>query len=233
MALDINRIRALCYDIDGTLQDTDDQLVAKITPWLTSVGFLINEQEPKVLARRIVMRLDSPANTLLSLLDRFGLDHQIAMLDRWLFKRSLKKSPLAYRLVPGSERSLAALMPSYPLAVVSARGDHQVKAFLKQTGLAQYFTCVVGGHTRRFTKPHPMPIHWAASRMGVASEACLMIGDTVVDIEAGKAAGAQTVGVLSGFGDSSELEAAGADLILASVAELPSILSGGDENFGQ
>ena len=233
MALEINRIRALCYDIDGTLRDTDDQLVADLAPWLAKVWFLHRHHDPEVLARRIVMRLDSPANAVLGLLDRYGLDHGIAKIDRWLFQHGWKRNPLAYRLVPGSERSLAALKPHYPLAIVSARGDHQVQAFLKHTGLAQYFTCVVGGQTRPFSKPHPMPIRWAAAQMGVPPETCLMIGDTVVDIEAGRAAGAQTLGVLSGFSDAHELEAAGADLILASVAVLPTVLGRADDNLGQ
>ena len=60
--------------------------------------------------------------------------------------------------------------------------------------------------------------------MGVSPENCLMIGDTTVDILAGKRAGAQTVGVLSGFGEEKELIEKGADLIIDSVADLPKIL---------
>ena len=49
-------------------------------------------------------------------------------------------------------------------------------------------------------------------------------GDTTVDVIAARAAGAQTVGVLSGFGEEDELRQAGADLILLSVAKLPETL---------
>ena len=68
------------------------------------------------------------------------------------------------------------------------------------------------------------PILWAAEQCGVQPEECLMIGDTTVDIRAGRAAGAQTIGVLSGFGDQKELTRARADLILPSVFDLPDIL---------
>jgi phosphoglycolate phosphatase-like HAD superfamily hydrolase len=51
-----------------------------------------------------------------------------------------------------------------------------------------------------------------------------MIGDTTVDILAGRAAGAQTVGVLCGFGEEEELQRAGADLILPGTSALVSIL---------
>ena len=60
--------------------------------------------------------------------------------------------------------------------------------------------------------------------MSVATERCLMIGDTTVDIRAGKAAGAQTVGVLCGFGERPELERHGANLILDTTAKLADIL---------
>jgi len=61
--------------------------------------------------------------------------------------------------------------------------------------------------------------------MRVAPENCLMIGDTTVDIRAGKSAGAQTIGVLSGFGERSELVRAGADLILPDVNHLPALFA--------
>jgi phosphoglycolate phosphatase-like HAD superfamily hydrolase len=51
-----------------------------------------------------------------------------------------------------------------------------------------------------------------------------MIGDTIVDIRSGKAAGAQTVAVLCGFGSQRELRRAGADLILSSTPDLLEIL---------
>jgi phosphoglycolate phosphatase len=53
-----------------------------------------------------------------------------------------------------------------------------------------------------------------------------MIGDTTVDIRAGKSAGAQTVGVLCGFGEEAELKSWGADLVLESTAQLADVLQG-------
>ena len=60
--------------------------------------------------------------------------------------------------------------------------------------------------------------------MNVQPDECLMIGDTTVDIRAAKAAGAQSVGVLCGFGEEKELRQAGADLILESTALLADVL---------
>jgi phosphoglycolate phosphatase-like HAD superfamily hydrolase len=60
--------------------------------------------------------------------------------------------------------------------------------------------------------------------MNVSPKDCLMIGDTTVDIRAGKSAGAQTVGVLCGFGEEYELRKMGADEILEDTTKLLDIL---------
>jgi phosphoglycolate phosphatase-like HAD superfamily hydrolase len=65
---------------------------------------------------------------------------------------------------------------------------------------------------------------FAAGRMHLQPEDCLMIGDTTVDILAGKRAGAQTVGLLCGFGTEGELRRAGADLIVTDLLELHRLL---------
>jgi phosphoglycolate phosphatase len=56
--------------------------------------------------------------------------------------------------------------------------------------------------------------------MGVLPGECLMIGDTTVDILAAKAAGAQSSGVLCGFGERAELNAAGADIIIDTTKDI-------------
>jgi phosphoglycolate phosphatase-like HAD superfamily hydrolase len=99
--------------------------------------------------------------------------------------------------------------------------------------LTGYFQAVASGQTCRHTKPYPDPILWASKRIGVPPESCLMIGDTTVDMRAGKAAGAQTVGVLCGFGEEKELNRTGADLILKSTPELAPVLLQREMNASQ
>jgi phosphoglycolate phosphatase-like HAD superfamily hydrolase len=109
------------------------------------------------------------------------------------------------------------------MAVVSARDEKSTLRFLKQFDLHKYFDPIVTGLSAAHTKPYPDPILLAAQKMGVQPPECLMIGDTTVDIRAGKAAGAQTVGVLCGFGEEPELKQLGADLILKSTADVPAL----------
>jgi phosphoglycolate phosphatase-like HAD superfamily hydrolase len=119
---------------------------------------------------------------------------------------------------------LAALKGHYPMAIVSARHEKSTMRFLEQFDLVKYFDVIVTGLSAPHTKPFPDPIFLAAQKMGVKPSECLMIGDTTVDIRAGKTAGAQTVGVLCGFGEEKELKDMGADLIISSTPHLAELL---------
>ncbi|MBC8333228.1 MAG: HAD family hydrolase [Anaerolineae bacterium] len=220
MTLDLSRIRALCFDVDGTLSDTDDQFVHKVAKNLQPLKFLFPNNDPHPFARRFVMTVESPGNFLFGIPDQLGFDSTLAKMGDSLYALGLGKDPKPFLLIQGVQQMLAQLGEAYPLAVVSARGERSTGWFLDQFELRHYFRCIATAQTCRYTKPHPDPIEWAARQIGVAPHECLMIGDTTVDILAAKAAGAQSVGVLCGFGEKDELVEAGADLILEQTAEL-------------
>ncbi|MBV6394475.1 MAG: Phosphoglycolate phosphatase [Anaerolineales bacterium] len=215
MPLDISRIRALCFDVDGTLSDTDDLYARQVARALPR--FLVHD--PQKFARRFVMWVETPGNALMGIPDRFGLDDELVALANWL-NRHRRRPMRSYLLVPGAEALLASLHGRFPMAVVSARDEHGTRAFLDHFNLTRYFDVIVTALSAAHTKPYPDPIVYAAQKMNVAPEACLMIGDTSVDMRAGKSAGAQTVGVLCGFGEEAELKRSGADLILTSTLEV-------------
>lgn len=219
MTLDAARIRAICFDVDGTLSDTDDRWVARLAGWLRP---LARQRAPR-LARWLVMGMETPANWLYEMLDRLHLDDEAARLVDWLFRHQAGRSG-RFTLMEGVDRLLVGLKERYPLAVVSARGEKDTLAFLDQFNLRGHFRAIATAHTCAHTKPFPHPVLWAAEQMGVHPSNCLMVGDTVVDIRAGKAAGAQTVGVLCGFGRENELRRAAADLILETTAQLGGLL---------
>ena len=218
MTLDIPRIKALCFDVDGTLSDTDDYYAQKIVRFFPSSLF----RDPAHSARRLVMWVESPGNALLGFADRIGIDDKMVAFIDWINRH--RKSPLKkYLIVPGLEEMLVNMQGRYPMSVVSARDEKSTMRFLTQFDLCKYFDVIITGLSAPHTKPYPDPILLAAERMGVRPEECLMIGDTTVDMRAGKAAGAQTVGVLCGFGEEEELRRLGADLILKSTANLPAL----------
>jgi HAD superfamily hydrolase (TIGR01509 family) len=222
MTLDIHRIQALCFDVDGTLSDTDDYYVNEFSGWLRRVPFIHN---PEKGVRRLVMWAESPGNVLLGLTDTIGLDDEMIALIDWMYRHRRKKIH-QYLMVPGVSETLQQLKEHYPLAVVSARDENSTMAFLEQFDLVKYFDAIITALSAEHTKPYPDPVRLAAQKMRVQPEACLMTGDTTVDIRAGKSAGAQTVGVLCGFGEEYELRRQGADLILPGTADLDEVLLG-------
>jgi N-acetyl-D-muramate 6-phosphate phosphatase len=224
MTLDISRIKALCFDVDGTLSDTDDYYAQKIVRFLPQFLF----RDPVHTARRLVMWVESPGNALLGFADRIGIDDEMVAFIDWLNRH--RKSPLKkYLIVPGVEELLKRMEERYPMSIVSARDEKSTMRFLTQFDLCKYFEVIVTGLSAPHTKPYPDPILLAAEKMGVRPHECLMIGDTTVDMRAGKAAGAQTVGVLCGFGEEPELRQLGADLILKSTADLPAVFNQGTQ----
>jgi HAD superfamily hydrolase (TIGR01509 family) len=124
----------------------------------------------------------------------------------------------------GARELLEAAVKHYPLSVVSARDARTTAEFLHQFSIRDHFGEVVTNLTCEHTKPYPQPVQHAAAAMQLSPDTCLMIGDTPVDILAGKRAGAQTVGLLCGFGTEGELRRAGADIILNDLRELHKLL---------
>ena len=220
MPLDIPRIKALCFDVDGTLSDTDDLYANAFSRFLPRFLF----RDPAHAARRLVMWIEAPGNALLGMADTLGLDDKMVTLIDWT-SRHRKLPQKKYLLIPGVDILLERLKGRYPMAIISAREEKSTLRFLNQFDLLKYFDVVVTGLSTIHTKPYPHPILFAAQKMGVKPEECLMIGDTTVDMRAGKAADAQTVGVLCGFGEKDELLKMGADLILNSTNELADAIS--------
>ena len=219
MPLDISRIKALCFDVDGTLSDTDDLYAQKVTRFFPKFLF----RDPEHTARRFIMWVEAPGNALLGLTDTIGLDDEIVALIDW-FSRHRKMSSKKFLLIPDVDELLAKLKGHYPMAVVSARDEKGTLRFLKKFDLEKYFDVIITGQSAERTKPYPDPVQLAAYQMRVEPHECLMIGDTTVDIRAGKSAGAQAVGVLCGFGEEPELLKKGADLILKTTGDLARVL---------
>lgn len=218
MPLDLARIRAICFDIDGTLSDTDDKAVQKIIPFLSPLKWIAPRVQTEKIARRIVMGIETPGNWVYSIPDALGLDDELAWLGERLAR--FNHTPPSFLLVPGVQRMLKHLQPRFPLAVISARNRTGSEAFLHQFSLHEYFQQIITAQTCAHTKPYPDPLLHAADQFGLQPSELLMVGDTTVDIVAARKAGAQSIGVLCGFGEEQELRRAGADLILPNTADI-------------
>lgn len=238
MPLDLSRVRALCFDVDGTLSDTDDHLVARLAALLDALP-LVSGRRAERLARRMVMAAETPVHGAYAQIDALGLDMPLNRLRTRLGRlrerldhvrrqqtdpahtRNLAASDeVPHEMVAGVQQMIHTLAAQYPMCTISTGGAPRVDRFLQHYGVRQHFMKVIGAQTTLRMKPHPEPLLFAAQAMGVDPAQCLMIGDTTIDIRTGTAAGAQTVGVLCGFGTEDELRRAGAHLILATTSDL-------------
>jgi phosphoglycolate phosphatase len=212
-------IQAIFFDLDGTLIDTDDQVVASLARYLAPLTRFL-PIAPSTLARRLAMWAETPGNTVMTLFDAVGLDDNVFAIGDTLRQwRGLSRRQ-DLPLIPGADMILHTLSPRYQLAIVTTRGRRDTEAFLTQHKLAPLFDLVVTRESTRRLKPHPEPIRFAAKNLGIPPHRCVMVGDTTVDVRSARSAGAWAAATLSGFGTREELERAGAHIVLESVAQL-------------
>lgn len=220
-SLPSDQIKAILFDLDGTLVNTDDQSVAKMASRLRPL--LRHRTDP--LARKLVMAIESPGNSAITLLDILGMDAPMFRLGDRVRHWRYPLHKLAFPLIPGVEEMMAGLVGRYRLALVTTRGRAHIQAFFQThpaIGQAMEVSCGLEDTYR--LKPHPAPLWHAAARLGVPMQNCLMVGDTTVDVKAARRAGAWSVAVLCGFGEQRELERAGAHHILPTTAHLHDVL---------
>jgi N-acetyl-D-muramate 6-phosphate phosphatase len=224
--LDKTKIKAIIFDIDGTLRDTDDEMVRRIELFLLHFEFFISTEKAKKAARHFVMDIENPGQKVLYYSDKWGWDtfiHKTVLFIRRLLKPF--KHTKNYLTIEGIQEMIPQLAQHYTLAVASAGDAETVDAFLENAGIKPYFKVIATALTCPRTKPFADPLIWAAHQMGVSPEQCVMVGDTTVDILAGKNAETQTVGVLCGFGEKGELEALKPDLLLETTGLLKAFVA--------
>jgi predicted PurR-regulated permease PerM/phosphoglycolate phosphatase-like HAD superfamily hydrolase len=212
------RVRAILFDLDGTLLDTDDMLVEEITGRLSPLAFLDRLYARRKLARRVIMGLEGPLNLMITVMDLLRLDKMVFSWGSWLRAAYGRQQPARYVAIDGVLQLVKAASERYDLAITTTRGRQEAEAFVQRFGLEGYLTTIVTRQDVRRLKPHPEPIQRAAESLGHLPEQCVVVGDTTVDVLAAKRAGALAVAVLCGLGERSELERLGPDLVLETTA---------------
>ena len=110
------------------------------------------------------------------------------------------------RPYPETEAGLILLKTlGIPLVVITNKNEMLAVELLKQLGLADYFSLILGGDSLAEKKPSPLPLLHAAEVLNINPADMLMVGDSANDILAAKAAGCLSVGVTFGYGDMQEL----------------------------
>jgi HAD superfamily hydrolase (TIGR01509 family) len=209
-------VRAIIFDVDGTLVDslTAFRVVAELTS--QPHGFAITDQAIRGALNEnrgfwdLVVPGDYPER---------------ANLLRALHLEAARRWPAVLRehvrLVPSLAETLRKLREmGAKLGIVSgARRDSLVT--LREHGILEWFEHVVTQEDVVRRKPDPEGLLACAAALGVAPEEAVYVGDTPLDVRAARSAGMAVLAVLTGAGDSSLLSACGPDRILPSLAALP------------
>lgn len=182
------------FDFDYTLGDATDAIFAGFEHAFSTMGLPVPDREA---VRRTVGMQVQDAYTLLSGdegpegRERFyALFHPVA--------RDMQARGVV-ELCPGARELLLALKDhGVPAAVVSTKNSDSLRAVLAAKGLSECFTHVLGGDIVARHKPDPEGVNRVLERWGLTAEQVLYCGDTVIDAETARNAGADFCAVLNG-----------------------------------
>ncbi|MDL2357810.1 MAG: HAD-IA family hydrolase [Pseudomonadota bacterium] len=207
--------RAILFDLDGTLADTAPDLAA-------AVNFLRSERglAPTPYA---LLRPTASAGARGMIGAAFGLTPADAGYEelrvQW-FDRYQSAMAVHSTLFDGVTELLEGIdAAGMAWGIVTNKPARFTDPLIPQIGLA-HAGCIISGDTMAHAKPHPAPLLEGARRLGIAPHDCWYVGDDLRDIEAGRAAGMLTVACAWGYCGEIEPRDWGADLLLATPAEL-------------
>lgn len=209
-------LRAVLFDVDGTLLETRDALVAAFDAGLSAVGLRVDPVSEDALW------IGTPIETVYA--ERYGLGGERLGRAVAVFQETEDASlEGGVRTFPGIPALLASLGRWRLGVITNKRRDTTLRAF-RLAGILDRFEVVLGGDSVPRKKPAPDPVLQAARNLGVPSTACAVVGDTDNDVRMGHAAGAVTVGVTWGYGTRQRLEGADVDYLVEAPAALPPLL---------
>lgn len=209
-------MKAVLWDMDGTLLNPNGSIRGALDAAVRFGGFEPFASEEVLIGmplRDILQKRTRDASAIEAMVDEF---RRISYEEAWRI----------VQWYPGIKEVVAwCREQGWKTAVVTTKGEFEADLLLRNLGARELFDAVVGDDDVRALKPHPAPVLEACRRIGAAPTDAVMVGDTSYDVDAGRAAGCQTIGVAWGHGGSSH-GAQAADVYVADAAQLQAALQG-------
>ncbi|MBF0219050.1 MAG: phosphoglycolate phosphatase [Gammaproteobacteria bacterium] len=212
-------------DVDGTLVDSVPDLCFCVDTMMQALG-LPERGEARVRnwvgngVERLVRR---------ALTDSLDDEPEDALFDRAypiflsLYAENTSKRS---RLYPGVLEGLNLLQSrGYALGCVTNKAARFTEPLLHDLGVADFFGIIISGDTLSEKKPHPLPLLHAATHFAVKPENALMIGDSVSDVKAARAAGFTIICMSYGYNHGVDIHLANPDAVIDSMTELAALLA--------
>ena len=211
------RVKAVTIDLDGTLLDTIPDLAVAANMMLAELGrpqlevdvirTFVGKGIPKLVERALAGSIDGTP--------------EAGLFERGLpvFERCYSGVNGSHTMVyPGVREGLDQLRADgFPLACVTNKSGRFTLPLLEATGLAAYFSQVVAGDSLPRKKPDPLPLTHASAQFGIEPRFMLMIGDSLNDAEAARAAGCPVFCVDYGYNEGHDVRELDIDAIVTSL----------------
>jgi phosphoglycolate phosphatase len=212
-------IRFLVFDLDGTLVDSRRDLADAANELLESLG------APPLAIEAVAGMVGEGARLLVSrVLAARGVEADVDdALERFLavYDRRLANHTRPY---PGVVSTLEALASRASLAVLTNKPQRPTDRLLELLDLARFFTRAVGGDTPLGRKPSAAPLAALCRDAGVDPAETLMVGDTWVDVQTAREAGARACYAEYGFGRPPDAGFSPGELRISEFTDLLSIV---------
>ncbi len=221
----VRSLRAILFDLDGTLLDTAGDIAEALNRALIEQGLPeLAETQVRTLIGRGVASLIERTIALLGVPG--GPADAGRLLDRYEahYARLRASGPSATRAYPGVREALSELRArNLRTAVVTNKPRCAALELLDRLELQPWIDVVIGGDAGH-RKPHPQPLLSACAALGVYPDEALMVGDSSIDVTAARAAQMPVVCVLYGYNEGADPRSLPCDAHIGSLIELPGLL---------
>ena len=216
--------KMILIDVDGTLVDSVPDLafcvdtmmerMGRSRPGEEAVRQWVGNGVERLVRRALTGELDGEPEAA-----DFDLAFPIFIE---LYAQNTSKRSMLY---PGIRAGLDYLEGAgYALGCVTNKAARFTLPLLRDLGVRDYFGIIVSGDTLPRKKPDPLPLLHAAEYFGVASKDALMIGDSVSDVKAARAAGFGVVCMSYGYNHGQDIQDSNPDAVIDSLAEIEGLL---------